>query len=245
MFAIGDSSQAQQTTARHVCRARQVAVALERAGYQATDQAEKADVILLETCTVRRSAEDKAYGRLTSLRPIKERRSDLVIAVMGCLVGIKGNRSLQARFPYVDLFMPPSTDGAPLLAYLQQHDALSHEQAALAERYAIQDGDRAFSAYENGQMVSAPVAVVYGCSHACTFCQIPNKRGVERSRPVGDIAREIRALAAQGVKEITLLGQIVDRYGRDVPDGPNLAALLRAVHEVEGIERIRFLTSHP
>ncbi|MBI3763681.1 MAG: tRNA (N6-isopentenyl adenosine(37)-C2)-methylthiotransferase MiaB [Chloroflexi bacterium] len=225
--------------------ARQVAVALERAGYRATDQAEKADVILLETCTVRRSAEDKAYGRLTSLRPIKERRSDLVIAVMGCLVGIKGNRSLQARFPYVDLFMPPSTDGAPLLAYLQQHDALSHEQAALAERYAIQDGDRAFSAYENGQMVSAPVAVVYGCSHACTFCQIPNKRGVERSRPVGDIAREIRALAAQGVKEITLLGQIVDRYGKDVPDGPNLAALLRAIHEVDGIQRIRFLTSHP
>ena len=87
--------------------------------------------------------------------------------------------------------------------------------------------------------------VVYGCSHACTFCIIPFRRGIERSRPAGDIVTEIRSLAAQGVKEVTLLGQIVDRYGKDVPDGPNLAALLRIVHEVEGIERIRFLTSHP
>jgi tRNA-2-methylthio-N6-dimethylallyladenosine synthase len=86
---------------------------------------------------------------------------------------------------------------------------------------------------------------VYGCSHACTFCIIPYKRGIERSRPVGDIVAEVRSLAKQGVKEITLLGQIVDRYGKDIPDGPNLAALLRIIHDVEGIERIRFLTSHP
>jgi tRNA-2-methylthio-N6-dimethylallyladenosine synthase len=86
---------------------------------------------------------------------------------------------------------------------------------------------------------------VYGCSHACTFCIIPFRRGVERSRPVGDIVAEIRSLADQGVREITLLGQIVDRYGKDIPDGPNLAALLRIVNEIEGIERIRFLTSHP
>jgi tRNA-2-methylthio-N6-dimethylallyladenosine synthase len=99
--------------------------------------------------------------------------------------------------------------------------------------------------HERGQLVSAHVPIVYGCSHACTFCIIPYQRGVERSRPVGDIIGEIRSLAKQGVKEVTLLGQIVDRYGKDVPDGPNLAALLRLVHEVDGIERIRFLTSHP
>jgi len=89
------------------------------------------------------------------------------------------------------------------------------------------------------------VPIVYGCSHACAFCIIPYQRGAERSRPVGDIVAEVRSLAKQGVKEITLLGQIVDRYGKDVPDGPNLAALLRLIHEVEGIQRIRFLTSHP
>ena len=87
--------------------------------------------------------------------------------------------------------------------------------------------------------------VVYGCSHACTFCIIPFRRGVERSRRVGEIVAHVRSLAAQGVKEVTLLGQIVDRYGVDIPDGPDLADLLRLVHDVPGIERIRFLTSHP
>jgi tRNA-2-methylthio-N6-dimethylallyladenosine synthase len=90
-----------------------------------------------------------------------------------------------------------------------------------------------------------PVAVVYGCSHACTFCIIPQRRGVERTRPVGEIVAEVRSLVAQGVKEVVLLGQIVDRYGKDIPDGPDLADLLRVVNDVEGLERIRFLTSHP
>jgi tRNA-2-methylthio-N6-dimethylallyladenosine synthase len=107
------------------------------------------------------------------------------------------------------------------------------------------DGDLVLPQHEQGRLVSAHVPVVYGCSHACTFCIIPYRRGTERSRPVGDIVAEIRALAAQGVKEVTLLGQIVDRYGKDVPDGPDLAALLRVVNGIEGISRIRFLTSHP
>ncbi len=90
-----------------------------------------------------------------------------------------------------------------------------------------------------------PVAVVYGCSHACTFCIIPQKRGRERSRPVGEIVAEVRGLVAQGVKEVVLLGQIVDRYGVDIGGGPDLADLLRVVSDVDGLERIRFLTSHP
>jgi tRNA-2-methylthio-N6-dimethylallyladenosine synthase len=89
------------------------------------------------------------------------------------------------------------------------------------------------------------VPVVYGCSHACTFCIIPYRRGPERSRPLGEIVAEVRSLVTQGVKEVTLLGQIVDRYGKDVAGGPSLADLLRKVHQVEGLERIRFLTSHP
>jgi tRNA-2-methylthio-N6-dimethylallyladenosine synthase len=100
-------------------------------------------------------------------------------------------------------------------------------------------------AAERGRLVAAHVPVVYGCSHACTFCIIPFRRGVERSRPVSEIVGEVSSLAAQGVREVTLLGQIVDRYGTDVADGPNLAQLLRVVHEVDGLERIRFLTSHP
>ena len=122
------------------------------------------------------------------------------------------------------------------------------EAEARTQRDALQDGELVLPLHERGQLVSAHVPVVYGCSHACTFCIIPFRRGVERSRRVGEIVAHVRSLARQGVKEVTLLGQIVDRYGLDIPDGPDLADLLRIVHEVAeevGIERIRFLTSHP
>jgi len=112
-------------------------------------------------------------------------------------------------------------------------------------RFLMMDDELILPVAEQGRLVSAHVPVVYGCSHACTFCIIPSKRGGERSRLVGDIVSEVRSLARQGVREVTLLGQIVDRYGKDVPDGPNLAGLLRLVHDAPGIERIRFLTSHP
>ncbi len=107
------------------------------------------------------------------------------------------------------------------------------------------DGDLVLPQAERGRLVATHVPVVLGCSHACTFCIIPYRRGVERSRPVGDIAAEVRALVRQGVKEVTLLGQIVDRYGKDIPDGPGLPDLLRTIHQVEGLDRVRFLTSHP
>jgi tRNA-2-methylthio-N6-dimethylallyladenosine synthase len=109
----------------------------------------------------------------------------------------------------------------------------------------MMDGDLRLPILERGKLVSVHVPVVYGCSHACTFCIIPYRRGVERSRSVGEIVGEVRSLVAQGVKEVTLLGQIVDRYGKDIPDGPDLAALLHIIHGVEGLDRIRFLTSHP
>jgi len=115
----------------------------------------------------------------------------------------------------------------------------------LIRRFLAMDEELILPVRERGQLVSAHVPIVYGCSHACAFCIIPYRRGIERSRPVGDVVTEIRSLVAQGVKEVTLLGQIVDRYGKDIPDGPNLAGLLRLVHQIEGLERIRFLTSHP
>jgi tRNA-2-methylthio-N6-dimethylallyladenosine synthase len=113
------------------------------------------------------------------------------------------------------------------------------------QRFALMDGDLILPAAQRGRLVSAHVPVVLGCSHACTFCIIPYRRGVERSRPYEDILGEVRSLVAQGVKEITLLGQIVDRYGKDFPDGPDLAGLLRVVCQIDGLERVRFLTSHP
>jgi tRNA-2-methylthio-N6-dimethylallyladenosine synthase len=225
--------------------ARRVATELEKIGYQSTSRAKDADVIVLETCTVRQQAEDKAYNKLHSLRPLKERRSDLTVAVMGCVVGVRGNQSLEETFPFVDVFMEPSTDGGPLITHLQQDEEWDLERERTAQRHAFQDGEVILPAEQRGQLVSAPVSVVYGCSHACTFCIIPRRRGKERSRSVGQIAAEVRSLVGQGVREVVLLGQIVDRYGYDVADGPDLADLLYAVHEIEGLQRIRFLTSHP
>jgi tRNA-2-methylthio-N6-dimethylallyladenosine synthase len=221
-----------------------VASALERLGYQSVPQAERADVIVLNTCVVRQSAEDKAVGRLFSLRPLKDRNPDLVINLMGCLVGVKGYQHLQKRFPFVDVFSPPSDPG-PLVAYLTQDEDRLQELDDTQTRFALMDGDLVLPAEERGNLVASHVPVVLGCSHACTFCIIPYRRGVERSRSVGEVVADVRSLVAQGVKEVTLLGQIVDRYGKDILDGPDLAALLRIVHEVQGLERVRFLTSHP
>jgi len=228
----------------NVADSQRVGSSLEHLGYAFTDKAEEADVIVLNTCVVRQSAEDKALGRLTQLKPLKNQNPHLVINLMGCMVGVRGAEKLRAKLPFVDVFSPPSDPG-PLISFLSQGEVRAIEADETARRFGLMDGDLILPNHERGQLVTAHVPIVYGCSHACTFCIIPYQRGVERSRPVGDIVGEIRSLARQGVKEVTLLGQIVDRYGKDVPDGPNLAALLRIVHEVEGIERIRFLTSHP
>ena len=225
--------------------ARRVATELEKLGYKSTARAEDADVIVLETCTVRQQSEDKAYGKLQNLRPLKEKHPDKTIAVMGCVVGVRGNEKLSAAFPFVDVFMEPSTDGKPLVSLLRQDDDLTLDLTETTQRHALMDGEVILPGNERGKLISAPVSIVYGCSHACTFCIIPQKRGIERSRPIGEIAAEVRSLVAQGVKEVVLLGQIVDRYGYDIADGPDLADLLRVINDIDGLQRIRFLTSHP
>ncbi|PKN95537.1 MAG: tRNA (N6-isopentenyl adenosine(37)-C2)-methylthiotransferase MiaB [Chloroflexi bacterium HGW-Chloroflexi-6] len=228
----------------NVADSQRVGSALEHLGYNNTLAIEEADVIVLNTCVVRQSAEDKAYGRLTSLQPLKKKNPNLVINLMGCMVGVRGAEKLKAKLPFVDVFSPPSDPG-PLISFLTQGEVRSMEDAETTRRFLAMDDELILPVHERGTLISAHVPVVYGCSHACTYCIIPYRRGIERSRPVGDIVAEVRSLAAQGVKEITLLGQIVDRYGKDIPDGPTLAGLLRIINEVDGIERIRFLTSHP
>ena len=238
-----------------------VAAELDALGYTPTDRAENADVIVLNTCVVRQSAEDRAVGRLWSLRPLKDENPQRVIALMGCMVGIKPNGALKERFPFVDVFMPPS-DPRPLVSYLSSDEVEAEarllDKEVTEARHEMQEWDvdsadpqhplqsiRHLSLQGEAPVV-AHVPIVYGCSHACAFCIIPFRRGVERSRSLDEVVREVRGLVAQGVREVTLLGQIVDRYGKDFTGGrPDLADLLEAVHEVDGLWRIRFLTSHP
>jgi tRNA-2-methylthio-N6-dimethylallyladenosine synthase len=227
---------------------RRLASALERLGYTPAERAEDADVVVLNTCVVRQSAEDKCYGRLGALKSLKARRPEVILGVMGCLVGVHDNTPLHKRFPWVDVFLPPS-EPEPLLALLTERglvdEARALEAQAAARRYHLPDGGLLLPAREQGALVSAYIPVVLGCSKGCTYCVIPYRRGPERSRPPEEIVAEAQALAAQGVKEITLLGQIVDRYGLDLPGQPTLASLLRDLHKIKGLQRIRFLTSHP
>jgi tRNA-2-methylthio-N6-dimethylallyladenosine synthase len=245
---------------------------MEKLGLRATTVREEADVLVLNTCVVRQGAEDKATSYLHMIKPLKQERPDLVVGVMGCLVGVRGNTPLRRAFPWVDVFMAPSEPG-PMVDYLLQHEARAIADEETAQRFALQDGDAAslslvLPAHEVGRRVTANVPIVLGCSHACAFCIIPFRRGVERSRPLDEIVREVESLVAQGVKEVTLLGQIVDRYGYDLLGddyrirtyNPGAASgipsqtlaietpmvkLLERVSAVDGLERVRFLTSHP
>lgn len=224
---------------------------LEKLGHTAATEPDDADIYVVNTCVVRQSAEDKAYGRLMQLHGLKRQNPEKVIGIMGCLVGVKDPVKLRKKLPYVDVFMAPSDPGS-MLEFLHtrnsEGEVIKIEQQNRAIRDQIQDGELVLPEHERGNLVSAHVPVVYGCSHACAFCIIPFRRGAERSRSVGEIVAHVRSLAEQGVQEVTLLGQIVDRYGKDIPDGPDLADLLRHVHTVAeevDIKRIRFLTSHP
>jgi tRNA-2-methylthio-N6-dimethylallyladenosine synthase len=190
----------------------------------------EADVIVLNSCVVRQSAEDKVVGMLTSLKPLKGKAPERIIALMGCMVGPK-TEGLQARFPYVDAFMRPQ-QYRPLLQLLGERLGMDAE-GCLSTLTPPHPG------------VAAYIPIVHGCDKFCTFCIIPYRRGREVSRPVEEIVREAGLLAARGVREVTLLGQNVDSYGHDLPGAPDLADLLEAVHGVEGLRRIRFLTSHP
>lgn len=224
---------------------------LERMGHSATENPDEADIFVVNTCVVRQSSEDKAMGRLYLLRDVKKKYPEKIVSVMGCMVGVKDPVHLRKKLPFVDVFMAPS-EPKPMVEFLKDRmdeaELMAYEEKSRQERDLVQDGDLILPTHEQGNLISAHVPVVYGCSHACTFCIIPFRRGVERSRSVGEIVAHVRSLAKQGVKEVTLLGQIVDRYGKDIPDGPDLADLLHVVHDVAeetGVERIRFLTSHP
>lgn len=220
---------------------RHAASLLEQLGLKEVASAADADIVILNTCVVRQQPEDKAVGRLLSLKGIKEKRPDMMIALMGCFVGVKKTDHLEKRFPFVDLFIPPSAPNV-ILNFL-------HERFPTL-RQTTEDAPSELTDYRLPAMygdshVTAFVPAVLGCSHACAFCIIPYRRGAERSRPAADILAEAKSLASQGVREITVLGQIIDRYGMDLEDGPTLAQLLLHIAEIDELKRIRFLTSHP
>jgi len=200
---------------------------LEKLGYVPTKRAEDADILVLNTCVVRQSAEDKVVGRLSSLKPLKKKHPEALIAVMGCFVD--DIPTLKQNFPHVDAFFKPSNVEG-LLEFIKSH------QPALSFQLPTSSLQLPVSCY---------IPIIEGCDHFCTYCIVRLRRGRERSRPMDEIVEEAKCLVQRGAREVTLLGQNVDAFGHDLPGQPGLADLLAAIHDIEGLLRIRFLTSHP
>ena len=204
--------------------------ALQQLGLAPVERPSDADVVVLNSCVVRQSAEDKVTGTLNLTQPLRKKRADAVLALTGCMVGPRTDE-LRRRFPDVDLFLRPQ-QFEPLLELVG--DRLGLDWEGCVGSLAPQQPD-----------VTTYVPIIHGCDLMCSFCIIPYRRGRQVSRSVADIANEVELLAGRGVREVTVLGQTVDAYGHDRDDGQDLADLLERLNEVDGLERIRFLTSHP
>ena len=207
-----------------------------------TDNPEEADVILFNTCSVREKAQEKVFSDLGRIRPLKEARPDLIIGVGGCVASQEGD-TIVKRAPYVDVVFGPQTlHRLPDMIRARQHSGAAQVDISFPE---IEKFDHIPPAKVDG--AAAFVSIMEGCSKYCSFCVVPYTRGEEVSRPFEDVLTEIAGLTQQGVKEITLLGQNVNAYRGVMADGEiaDFALLLEYVHEIPGVERLRFTTSHP
>ncbi|MCG9015155.1 tRNA (N6-isopentenyl adenosine(37)-C2)-methylthiotransferase MiaB [Laribacter hongkongensis] len=207
-----------------------------------TDSPDDADIILFNTCSVREKAQEKVFSDLGRVRPLKDARPDLIIGVGGCVASQEGD-TIVKRAPYVDVVFGPQTlHRLPQLISQRRESGAAQVDISFPE---IEKFDHLPPARVEG--AAAFVSVMEGCSKYCTFCVVPYTRGEEVSRPLDDVLTEVAGLAQQGVKEITLLGQNVNAYRGAMGDGEiaDFAYLLECVHEIPGVERIRFTTSHP
>jgi tRNA-2-methylthio-N6-dimethylallyladenosine synthase len=220
----------------------QIAALLTSAGYERTNNAVSADYIILNTCSIREKAAQKAYSQLGRFRGLKRKNSRLVIGVGGCLAQQWGEKFFK-KAPYLDIvFGTRNFHRLPELINAVETTCLPVVETALDE--SPESAAAVTAMPQNGQ-VSAYVTIMQGCDNFCAYCVVPYLRGREESRKPDDIIAEVERLAAHGIKEVTLLGQNVNSYGKGLLKGTDFAGVLRRVGKIRGIERIRFTTSHP
>lgn len=215
---------------------------LERAGYCPADSLKEADLIVLNTCCVRENAERKVYGRIAQLKQYKQKNPNLIIAVSGCMIQQPHvTKYISEKLPYVDLvFGIHNVYRLPELIENAKHASMplievTNGNADLKRDLPVVRNDR----------VKAWVTITYGCNNFCSYCIVPYVRGREKSRMPDDILKEVEELAKQGYYEINLLGQNVNSYGKDLKNSITFPNLLRKINSIDGIKRIRFVTSHP
>ena len=215
---------------------------LKRIGYERTEAKENASIIIFNTCCVRENAENKVFGNLGALKKMKEENPNLIIAICGCMMQQKGMAdTILKKFPYVDIIFG-THNSYKFPEYLNrvkqegvQVKEIINKETKIVEGIPI----------DRKSDLKGFVTIMYGCNNFCTYCVVPFVRGRERSRKPEDIIKEIKDLVANGYKEITLLGQNVNSYGKGLEEEIDFATLLRKINEVEGLERVRFMTSHP
>lgn len=215
---------------------------LHEAGYEFTEESEKADLVIYNTCAVRENAEMKVFGRLGILKHIKESKPEMMIGLCGCMVQQEHiSKKIKEKYTHVDMvFGTHAIHQFPELLYTSIKNnkrvfSTESSDGAVAEDMPILREDDA----------KAWVSVMYGCNNFCSYCIVPYVRGRERSRKSADIIKEIKALVAGGRTEICLLGQNVNSYGKDLDEGIDFSDLLRMINDIEGVKRLRFMTSHP
>jgi tRNA-2-methylthio-N6-dimethylallyladenosine synthase len=218
---------------------------LRRQGYEPTEQREEADLVLYNTCAVREHAEEKVWSRLGEVRRLKRRRPDLIVGVLGCMAQ-EWKEEIFRRAPHVDL-VAGTRELGEIGRYIAEIER-DREPIVAADLTRPIQVERDIAV--RGERHSAFVTVMRGCDFSCTYCIVPRTRGPEISRPIAELRAEVERLCADGAREITLLGQTVDSYGKGLdplPSGrrPDLGDLLEALHETPGLLRLRFITSHP
>lgn len=215
---------------------------LKRIGYDKTDSVDTADIIIYNTCCVRENAENKVFGNLGQLKGLKRKKPDLIIAVCGCMMQQEGMADkILNQFSHVNIIFG-THNSYKFPEYLNrvrtegvQIKEIFNKETEIIEGLPI----------DRKSDVKAFVTIMYGCNNFCTYCIVPYVRGRERSRKPEEIIKEIEELVSQGYKEITLLGQNVNSYGKGLENEITFAQLLRQINEIKGLERVRFMTSHP
>jgi tRNA-2-methylthio-N6-dimethylallyladenosine synthase len=215
---------------------------LEELGYKPAENMEDADIVIMNTCSVRQNAEEKVYGKIGEIKKLKEKNPHMLLGIAGCMAQENKGKLIE-RMPIIDFVMGPYhihdlkdiiTKETATGGHVVKTERNPHSVNDYSELHAVRKSK-----------IFAWIPIMQGCNKFCTYCIVPYVRGREISRTIPDICGEIRQLAKEGYKEITLLGQNVNSYGLDFRNGTNFADLIRAIDEIDGIERVRYMTSHP